>query len=600
VETLENLPKDLNQDEKSNNALMQIISYIKAAAEYSANPSIGTNEVLKKIDELSPDCFEYWRKIICPYLRQNHDLNAKVSRNVKIFRMAAELVQNPESEYAKAAAEYFQNMDKNLYYAYISELIGNINLQIGRDSRPEASILIALNKVRRCAEITGVLDKCKTLAANATMSQYHDNAKKILLSANPYQLLGLNDYVGQSYKIIFAELLTQMKPGERTSLVSKYQAMYSNIETSSIKSFIEQGLLQSLPQSFVKEFMPTQQPTLVYSSASSEPKLEAKSFYIAYIAQGENPIVYLEPILDSESRGPNRGYGNPSEYVKVITIFLSEERDALIKQITLEKDALTNAGLLKSVVITDKEVIIEARKPLGLPLARNFLYPLQPFDVSTLTAEQKREIIIVAIAKFESLYKNWHRGDITPANVVINKDNDGKFTVDFVNLSNSAVIIENAEHDYYKSLMHALSSGLKLPEDTIDLDNQKMGPNTLQGLLHAFYLHHTAVTDPWLTTTNTTPLNKEKLEEIFNTLLNNNGNLNVFSDSATLKAAVIMFAYVLPDEKNPISPKNGTCKFYYLSQEQRKKAAILDVLGAGFKTTEEINIAVGYVKAKLY
>ena len=82
----------------------------------------------------------------------------------------------------------------------------------------------------------------------------------------------------------------------------------------------------------------------------------------------------------------------------------------------------------------------------------------------------------------------------------------------------------------------------------------------------------------------------KKLENIFDRLNQNKGNFDKcnFADDE-IKYAVRMSAYIIRDEKSP-----GQCQFYYLSDEQRKLAAIKDAGGANFRTIDEVNAAVGY------
>jgi hypothetical protein len=82
----------------------------------------------------------------------------------------------------------------------------------------------------------------------------------------------------------------------------------------------------------------------------------------------------------------------------------------------------------------------------------------------------------------------------------------------------------------------------------------------------------------------------KKLEDIFDRLDKNKGDFDKcnFADEE-IKYAVKMSAYIIRDEKSP-----GQCQFYYLSDEQRKLAAIKDAGGANFRTIDEVNAAVGY------
>jgi len=441
-------------------------------------PNEDRSKLTTSIEALNPKCFALWKDVVCPYIRENHDVTKNIATNVKIFRMLTELQANPNSQYAATAREFFSSLDEATYKALIlvrAEKIAAYQQPIeGENAVTEDAICLQqLLKIRDSYVSLEIKNKVAQLVVMSHITGERIQAmRECVMHPNYYRFMQFDHKDIDALKTVFEQAYNNLSKASAANILTEYENFLENLAATHHegKDFVANIISQMSPllADIVKPVHSITTPKhphgmMLYLHGNSHNK--PTGLKVLSVTAGPHAVARIED-------------GEKNQEIIVMTICKSKKfKDKMHVQTKLIDDyyAVAHAFDPSAKCIDDiNEVTFITAKLPGQPLTEFLKLN------TSLSDPEKLKIIEATIIALQKLHeaKIFH-GNITAENIIIDRGTDEKYSVNFTDFTLSSIINKdgNAVNSQYKRDLHIDFSSSREPteKDPLGTDSAALG-----------------------------------------------------------------------------------------------------------------------------
>lgn len=436
-----------------NNFANRVEQTLKAGETIEESLERVSGRLLKKIEQLDPSCFDFWRNVVCPYIRKNHNVAEKLSRNVKIFRMISELHYNPSSGYANQAKDFFVNLDAEIYnsliYALLINYVRNGNKFAIIGNVPVAICLVQLLRIRDSDMVSeNVKKEINHLVEISYMSKEAiDTIDDCFDNPEPLKFLRFTYDDTEDLKAFFA---IRCNESFKNSLATeeKYNVFLRN--------------LSQFPNDFGKEFVAALFVDVFPETIMSSIKEKARNIYIK--EHSHNNTMFFSK---NKPAKPKVVFDESTQIITIDKYIGGKRKVIMLIPKGFDKYGKSRKVLTDNVfevlqTLNAKAECSDGNDFTALSFNRPGGQTLVEFSKNLLDYGVKLKIIDAAVMALKKLQDSGvYHNNIKPENILILLNDNGSYEVNFIGFESSCIRLNISQKDkaeLYESL--ALCIGL--------------------------------------------------------------------------------------------------------------------------------------------